>query len=197
MQWDGLCGIPYRWFRGALWLPLLNHRTSLRFPWAGTLPWEAPLLISIFPSVAQHRLSCNQSRPSEATVLTTLKEYHLRGPKSGRAPCGKPYFSVGKSVFPAIQSGARRLEALRQATRSALYSPACSWACGWRQEPASGSCCSGPRRIAAAHVAHTRQLSARQFLMRSLICLRLKFSSRACLASSTTSSSEAKRRAIN
>jgi len=44
---------------------------------------------------------------------------------------------------------------------------------------------------------HTRQLSARQLLIRSLICLRLRLCSRACLASSTTSSSAAKRSAIS
>jgi len=43
---------------------------------------------------------------------------------------------------------------------------------------------------------HTRQSSDRHPLMRSLICLRLRLCSSACLASSTTSSSPAKRSAI-
>ncbi len=46
-------------------------------------------------------------------------------------------------------------------------------------------------------VFHTRQVSGRQLLIRSLICLRFRLCSRACLASSTTSSSAAKRSAIN
>lgn len=44
---------------------------------------------------------------------------------------------------------------------------------------------------------YTRQWSGRQSLMRSFICLRFRLCSSACLASSTTSSSAAKRRPIN
>ena len=51
----------------------------------------------------------------------------------------------------------------------------------------------GGNRAAAQALksSHTRQLSARQFLIRSLICLRFRLCSSACLASSTTSSSAA------
>ncbi len=46
-------------------------------------------------------------------------------------------------------------------------------------------------------VFHTRQVSARQSLIRSLICLRFRLCSSACLANSTTSSSAAKRRPMS
>ena len=56
----------------------------------------------------------------------------------------------------------------------------------------------GPRRWGGSlPVFHTRQVSARQSLIRSLICLRFRLCSSACLANSTTSSSAAKRRPMS
>ena len=66
--------------------------------------------------------------------------------------------------------------------------------CGTAPDP-EGSPVPG-RALRQSRLNQIRQSSARQLLMRSLICLRSRFPSSACLASSTTSSSAAKRRPI-